>query len=221
MARIRVVIADDHPLFRTGIRDRLTRSDCPIDVQGEAEDGAQAIELAERLRPDVVLMDIAMPGVNGIEATRRIKERCPKVSVLILTAYDDQQYIFALLESGAAGYLLKTADGSELSDAIRRVHEGEPVLSPEIARKVLARFARNTLSEDQLTAETLSPREQEVLRLAARGVGNKEIAAALSLSVRTVQNHLSHIFNKLAVASRTEAVVIGLRNGWLTLDDIS
>lgn len=215
-----MLIADDHPLFRTGIRDRLTRNDCLIDVQGEAGDGAEAIELTETLRPDVILMDIAMPGVNGIEATRRIKERWPEVSVLILTAYDDEQYIFALLEAGAAGYLLKTADGSELSDAICRVHEGEPVLSPEVARKVLARFAHN--EEGEGTAiQPLSAREQEVLRLAARGVSNKEIADALSLSARTVQNHLSHIFNKLGVASRTEAVVLGLRNGWLSLDDLS
>lgn len=221
MAGIRVVIVDDHPLFRSGIRDRLTRNGCPIEVEGEAGDGAEAIELAQRLHPDVMLMDIAMPGMNGIEATQRIKETCPKVSVLILTAYDDEQYIFALLEAGAAGYLLKTADGSELSDAICRVHEGEPVLSPEIARKVLARFARETPGEGPAGAQSLSPREQEVLRLAARGIRNKEIAGALSVSVRTVQNHLSHIFNKLGVASRTEAVVIGLRNGWLALDDLT
>lgn len=221
MAEIRVVIVDDHPLFRSGIRDRLTRNGCPIEVQGEAGDGAEAIELAQRLHPDVMLMDIAMPGMNGIEATQRIKETCPKVSVLILTAYDDEQYIFALLEVGAAGYLLKTADGSELSDAICRVHEGEPVLSPEIARKVLARFASETPGRETADAQTLSPRELEVLRLAARGIRNKEIAAALTMSVRTVQNHLSHIFNKLGVASRTEAVVIGLRNGWLALDDLT
>jgi DNA-binding NarL/FixJ family response regulator len=140
---------------------------------------------------------------------------------LILTVYDDEQYIFALLEAGAAGYLLKTVEGSDLPQAVCGVHAGEAILSPAVARKVLARFAASGgKGGDEQTWGSLSEREREVLRLAARGVSNKEIAAALSLSVRTVQSHLSKIFNKLNVASRTEAVVHGLRQGWLHLEDL-
>ena len=222
MERIRVLIADDHPLYRAGVRDRLNESNHGLEVVGEAGDGREAIELVERLHPDVVLMDIAMPHVNGIEATREIKERWPEVSVLILTVYDDEQYIFALLEAGAAGYLMKTVDVAELGQAVRRVHEGESVLSPPAARKVLSRFVSPGAATSQhRTWRLLSDRERDVLRLAARGVSNKEIAQELALSIRTVHAHMSHIFDKLGVASRTEAVVQGLRHGWLRLEDLS
>jgi DNA-binding NarL/FixJ family response regulator len=222
METIRVLIADDHPLYRAGVRDRLIESDSGIQVVGEAADGQQAVELVQQLHPDVVVMDIAMPRLNGIEATRQIKERWPDVTILILTVYDDEQYIFALLEAGAAGYLLKTVDVAELARAVRQVHEGESVLSPPAARKVLGRFANTGSSQSaSRTWRLLSEREQEVLRLAARGVSNKEIAQELSLSIRTVHAHMSRIFDKLGVASRTEAVVYGLRHGQLRLEDLS
>jgi NarL family two-component system response regulator LiaR len=219
--KIRVLIVDDHPLFRDGVRDRLVETDRAIEVVGEAADGREAIELVEGLHPDVVLMDVAMPGLNGIEATRRVKARWPEVSILGLTVYDDEAYVVALLEAGAAGYLLKTVAAAELAEAIHRVHEGEAVLSPPVARAVLHRFIRP--GESASTARpwgTLSEREIDVLRLAAKGISNKEIAQELGLSVRTVHAHLSRVFDKLGVASRTEAVVYGLRRGWLLMEDL-
>ncbi|HJW75280.1 MAG TPA: response regulator transcription factor [Thermoleophilia bacterium] len=218
--RARVLIADDHPLFRAGVRQRLAGFADAVDVVGEASDGQEAIDLACELQPDVVLMDIAMPNVNGIEATRRIKERQPHVGILILTVYDDSQYVTALVEAGAAGYLLKTVEADELSRAILSVSAGESVLSPSVARHVLSRFALKHGQGAAQVSHPLSTREKEVLRLAARGISNKQIARQLDLSIRTVHAHMSHIFAKLGVASRTEAVVRGLQNGWLDLDDL-
>jgi DNA-binding NarL/FixJ family response regulator len=210
----RVVIADDHPLFRAGVRELLAQIDAAIEVVGEASDGQEAYELVGRLRPDVILLDIAMPGVNGIEATRMIKAEWPEVGVLILTVYDDEQYIYALIDAGAAGYLLKTADGSELADAVHRVQQGEAVLSPAITQKLLERLAKGGRTAQPATCP-LSERECEVLLLAARGASNKLIAHDLQLSVRTVHAHMRNIFSKLGVASRTEAVMLAVRQGWL------
>jgi DNA-binding NarL/FixJ family response regulator len=218
--RIRLLIADDHPLFRAGVRERLAGFTDSIEVIGEACDGEEAYALAGRLHPDVVLMDIAMPGVNGIEATRRIKASWADIGILILTVYDDEQYIHALVEAGAAGYLLKTVEAVDLVDAIRRVGQGESVLSPAIARKVLARFAGKTSGQEVGSWESLSERERQVLRLAAKGESNKLIASHLNLSIRTVHAHMGHIFDKLSVASRTEAVVSAIRHGWLTEEDL-
>lgn len=219
--RARVLIADDHPLFRAGVRQRLAAFADAIDVVGEASDGREAVDLACELQPDVVLMDIAMPNVNGIEATKRIKERQPHIGVLILTVYDDSQYVTALVEAGAAGYLLKTVEADELSRAILSVSAGESVLSPAVARHVLSRFVlQNDHASAAKVPQPLSAREKEVLRLAARGISNKQIARQLDLSIRTVHAHMSHIFAKLGVASRTEAVIRGLQNGWLDLDDL-
>jgi DNA-binding NarL/FixJ family response regulator len=217
----RVVIADDHPLFRGGIRERLEKLDAGIEVVGEASDGQEAYELAGRLRPDVVLLDIAMPGLNGIEATRKIKAEWPEIGVLILTVYDDDQYVYALIDAGAAGYLLKTTDGAELADAVRRIRDGEAVLSPAITQKVLRRMTDAARADDRQTDCSLSEREHEVLRLAARGASNKLIAHELQVSVRTVHAHMRHIFTKLGVASRTEAVMLGVRQGWLPGDEAS
>jgi DNA-binding NarL/FixJ family response regulator len=216
----RVLIADDHPLFRAGVRERLEKLDIGIDVVGEASDGQEAYELAGRLRPDVVLLDIAMPGLNGIEATRKIKAEWPEIGVLILTLYDDDQYIYALIDAGAAGYLLKTTDGSDLGDAVHRIRQGEAVLSPAITQKVLRRVTRGGRAAEQPASSPLSEREHEVLSLAARGDSNKLIARDLQVSVRTVHAHMRHIFTKLGVASRTEAVMLGVRQGWLQVGDL-
>jgi NarL family two-component system response regulator LiaR len=220
MAKIKVLIADDHAVVRDGTR-RILEQETDMEVVAEAADGAEAVKLAGSSRPDVAIIDIAMPGVDGIEATRQIKALYPSIAVLILSAYDDDQFVFSLLEAGAAGYLLKSVRGRELVEAVRQVHAGESVLHPSIARKVLNRFVppADKPAPTQET-EVLSERELEVLRLATHGLSNQQIADKLFLSLRTVQAHLGHIFNKLQVSSRTEAVVRALKEGWVTLEDI-
>ncbi|MCH7835387.1 MAG: response regulator transcription factor [Chloroflexi bacterium] len=214
------MIADDHALVREGTRQIL--EDQPgLEVVGEAQDGEEAVALVSRLHPDVVLMDIAMPKLNGIEATRLIKKESPSTSVLILTAYDDDQYIYALLDAGAAGYLLKSVRGEELAQAVRAVAQGESVLHPAIAAKVFKRYTSPGQATAQEEIEPLTERESEVLGMAAKGLSNKMIARELKLSDRTVQAHLSNIFGKLGVASRTEAVITGLRRGLLQLEELS
>jgi len=219
MAKIRVLLAEDHVIVREGTRE-LVQHEPDMEVVGEAGDGEEAIQLATKLRPDVVIIDIAMPKLNGIEATKQIKELYPATAVLVLTAYDDDQYIFALLEAGAAGYLLKNVRGRELIDAIRAVYAGESVLHPAITRKVIESFMPAGKPAERRIAEPLSEREMEVVKLAGRGMSNKDIAEELSLSVRTVQAHLGNIFNKLGVGSRTEAVLYALKKGWVALEDL-
>ncbi len=219
MGAIRILLADDHIMVREGTRKILEREP-DLKVVAEAGDGREMIALAEQERPDVLIVDISMPVMNGIEATRVVKRALPQAAVLVLTAYDDDQYVFAILEAGAAGYLLKNIRSSELIDAVRKVHEGESVLHPSIARKVLRRVTRAD-TQETAEVEALSERELAVLRLAARGLSNREIADKLVLSPRTVQAHMANIFGKLRVGSRTEAVMSGLRRGWLTLEDIN
>ena len=220
MAKIKVLIADDHAVVREGTR-RILEQEPDMQVVGEAGDGEEAVNLAKSLKPDVAIIDIAMPKMDGIEATKRIKAASPSINVLILSAYDDDQFIFSLLEAGAAGYLLKSIRSRELIDAIRAVYSGESVLHPSIARKVLNRFVSTSgKPEGQEPSGVLSDREMEVLKLAAKGLSNQDIAEKLCLSIRTVQGHLGHIFNKLQVGSRTEAVVRALKEGWVTLDDV-
>jgi len=227
---IRVIIAEDHALVREGTRQLIEREP-DIEVVGEATNGAEAVALVDALLPDVALVDISMPVMSGIEATERIKSAHPGTAVLVLTAYDDDQYVFALLQAGAAGYLLKDVDSSEVIRAIRSVHTGEPVLHPAIARKVLARFSSEHVAlgtgpnlpfgrPDTPRKTTMTERELEVLRLAASGLTNMEIAQRLHFSVRTVQVHMTHIFSKLGVGSRTEAVITSLRQGIISLQNI-
>ena len=220
MDKIRILLADDHALVREGTKELLERED-DLEVVAEAGDGKTAVQLATKQRPDVVIMDFAMPKLNGIEATKQIKAIDPSIAVLVLTAYDNEQYIFAFLEAGAAGYLLKDAHIDELIKAIRAVHAGESILHPAIARKVINRFARPAEKYGKEAAlDQLTKRELEVLKLAAKGMSNREIALDLSISVRTVQTHLSNIFTKIGVGSRIEAVIYGLRQGWFTLEDL-
>jgi len=219
--KIRIVLAEDHTVVRESIRQFLEREPDLI-VVGEATDGEEAVQIATQLTCDVIVMDIAMPKLNGIEATKRIKALNPSTAVLVLTAYDYDQYIFALLEAGAAGYLLKDVSGQELIRAIRAVYKGESVLHPAITRKVIDRFKKSEAraAEERITG-VLSERESEVLKRAAKGMSNKDIAEELFLSVRTVENHLRSIFDKLGVGSRTEAVIYALKKGWFTLDEIA
>lgn len=204
--RLSVLLADDHAVVRDGTRQILER-DPAITVVGEAADGAQVVRLAEQLAPDVVLLDVALPVMNGIEATRLIRSRPDAPYVLLLSAYDDQDYVVAAIEAGASGYLLKTASAQDVVAAIRAVVRGEVVLHPMLARRLVAR-ARDS-------GEVLSDREREVVRLAAGGLGNRQIADTLSLSIRTVEAHFTSVFNKLGVANRTEAIATAARRGWL------
>lgn len=218
MTKIRILLAEDHAIMREGVREFIKR-EADMEVVGEAGDGEEAVKLAVQLKPDVIVMDIRMPKLNGIEATKQIKSQLPNTAILILTAYDSDQYIFALLDAGAAGYLLKGIRTHELIDAIRAVYAGESVLHPVIASRVIRRVVTPATTGSK-GIEPLSDREMEILKIAAKGVSNKDIAEQLFLSPRTVQVHLGNIFNKLGVASRTEAVLYGLKRGWLTLEDL-
>lgn len=215
---IRVLLADDHALVREGTR-RLLEAEPDIRVVAEAGDGISAVLEADRTTPDVAIVDVAMPGMSGIEATRKIKSTHPTIAVLALTAYDDDQYVMALLDAGAAGFMLKDARANDLVEAVRAVHRGESVLQPHVAARALRRAVSGRTTGIPMGAMPLSDREMEVLREAARGLPNKDIARRLNLSVRTVHTHLGNIFAKLSVGSRTEAVLLALRRGWIALED--
>jgi NarL family two-component system response regulator LiaR len=220
LERITILIADDHALVRDGTR-RILEAERDMEVVGEAGDGEEAVALASTLKPDVAIIDIDMPKLNGIEVTRQIKALYPETAILILTAYSDDQFVYSLLEAGAAGYLLKSIRSPELVDAVRALHAGESVLHPAIARKVLNRFVSSSeKARKREPSEALTEREMDILKLVTRGLSNKEIADELFLSMRTVQGHLGSIFSKLGVGSRTEAVVHALKEGWITLHDV-
>jgi len=200
-AGIRVLVVDDHPIFRAGICERLKTVDGLITVVGEGSNGFQAYELASQLRPQVILMDIAMPGMTGIEATQKISNDFPEIEIIILSVYDDDQYVNAALQAGASGYLLKTVEEGELQDAVIKVSNGGSALSAAVARGVLSR-----ISDPSHSTHGMSERELQVLELAAKGLSNKNIAKELFLSIRTIEAHMRNVFEKLGVSSRTEAV---------------
>ncbi len=214
--RIRVVIAEDHAVVREGTREILER-DPQLEAVGEAEDGQQAVDLTAKLKPDVVLLDLRLPTISGIEAARRIREVAPETKVMVLSAYDDDEYVIAAMQAGAAGYLLKTAHGSEVVSAIHSVARGEVVLHSKIAAK-LVRFGAGDKFVAAGEEEPLTDREMDILRLAAKGLRNKDIARDLNLSTRTVEGHFSHIFTKLRVSSRTEAIIFGASHHWFSLE---
>jgi len=216
MSPVRVLIADDHRLFRQGLR-QICEAVGRLEVVGEAENGEEAVELTRRLKPDVVLMDIRMPVIDGVEATRRITESVPSARIIILTMYRQDQYVFEAIKAGARGYLLKDIDEQELVDAVRAVHRGEALIDPGLATRLLEEFRR--LSQSAAGAEDLTPGEMDVLRLVAQGLDNKSIADRLSLSERTITNRLSEIYQKLHVTSRTQAALLALRRGWASLEE--
>ena len=221
MSDISIVLGEDHLITRQGIL-RLLEDEEGLTVVGEAGNGEEAVQMVTDLKPDVVIMDIAMPKLNGIEATRQIKLINPRTGVLILSAYDDDEYVFATLKAGAAGYLLKSVSGDELVRAVKAIHNGEPVLDPAIAKKVMNYFKfQNKIPSVKEDSEHLSNRELDIIKLAAKGFTNKEIADKLHLSYRTVEGHMRDVFNKLGVGSRTEAVLFGLRKGWFTLEELA
>jgi len=213
---IRVVLADDHAVVRKGIREFL-EEDAAIRVVAEAGDGEEAVALVARENPDVAVFDIQMPKMNGMDATRRVKKESPQTRVLILTAYDDDPYIFAALQAGASGFLLKTASSDEICRAVHAIAAGESALSPSVAKKLVQRASGGETARDEIV-EPLTDRELEVLRLAAKGMGNKQIGVTLSISDRTVQGHLANIYGKLHVTTRTEAVLFALREKWIALE---
>lgn len=217
--RTRVLIADDHPLFRQSVRTVL-KNEPDLEVVGEASDGVEAVKMVGELSPDIVLMDITMPGLDGIEATRQIKAGHPEIAVLVLTIHEDEQHAVEILEAGAAGYLTKSVFGEDIVHSIRGVVSGEMVLSPSIGRQLLKLADRYPRKPAPLPAgEKLTTRELQILKLAARGMSNKEIAADMGFTLRTVKRNLDNIFSKLHVSSRTEAVVTGLRAGFLSIED--
>ncbi len=201
---IRILIADDHPVFRFGLR-ALLEAQPDMAVVGEAESGAAAIQLAQALQPDVLLMDINMPGINGIEATKRITDVDPHPAILIITMFDDDT-VFTAMRAGARGYLLKGAEGDETLRAIRGVANGEVIFSPGVAERMMDFFVRGGKSKPDPFPE-LTPREQEILELLAQGLTNAAIAEKLVLSPKTIRNQVSNIFSKLQVANRAEAII--------------
>jgi len=210
--RIRVLLADDHNIVRAGVRQLLESAD-DLQVVAEAQDGEQAQTLIEKHKPDVAVLDIQMPKASGIEVTRWVRSHIPEVGVLILTAYDDDPYVMAVLQAGANGYVLKTGQADELIQAVRDVHEGKSALDPNITRKLMSNILKGP---EKKIVDPLTDREMDVLRLAAKGFTNKAIGVQLSISDRTVQGHLAHIFAKLQSGSRTEAVMRAVSLGLIS-----
>jgi DNA-binding NarL/FixJ family response regulator len=218
--KISVLLVDDHPLLREALKNVLIKDD-EFTIIGEAGDGEEAVKMALEMKPQVVIMDISMPKMNGLEATHQIKSGNPNISVLALTVHTEDEYILDILQAGAAGYLIKNVYGKEVIQAIKAVASGDMVLSPTIGKNLLKHASRYPTKPINLEAgEKLSIRELEVLKLAAQGRTNMEIADKLNINQRTVKGYLTEIFSKLRVGSRTEAVITGLRAGYISIDDL-
>ncbi|WP_447985735.1 response regulator [Nitrospira sp. Nam74] len=220
MERIKVLIVDDHRVVREGL-SAILQSKENIQVLGEAQDGQEAVEKARSLLPDVILMDVSMPKMTGVEATRIIKREFPHIGIIALTMYEEQQYIFDLVRGGATGYLLKDSDSDQIVRAIQSVYRGESLIHPAVASKILAEFsllAQKKGKKSGWVEHDLTEREITVLRLVADGKTNKEIANNLDLSEKTVKNHVRNIFHKLQVYDRTQAAILAIRKGLIELD---
>ena len=215
MAKIRILIVDDHAVLRDGIRALLGLHD-DIEVVGEASEGKEAVGKAQELMPDVVIMDIAMPGMDGLEATRRLRKKYPKMKVLVLTQHDNKEYILSVIKAGASGYVPKRALGSELVSAIRAVQEGDSFLYPSAAAALIEDYLQQTKDEDPY--DQLTAREREIFKLIAEGHTSREIADMLFLSLRTVQGHRLKILEKLNLHNRTELIKFAMRKGLVSLD---
>ena len=218
MDKIKVLVADDHPAFREGLC-RFLAEEQDMEVVGQPEDGEQTVRLASELKPDVAVIDVAMPKINGIEAARQIKSVSPKTTILMVSAFGYESYLLASIRAGAAGYMLKNAPVSDLVNAVRMVHRGEALFDLKAISKILGQLAVEEGTIKRVPSE-LHHRELETLKLAARGMSNKEIAESLGISERTIQTHMFNIFKKLEVGSRIEAVLHALQEGWFTLDDL-
>ena len=214
--KTRILLADDQHMFRQAIRQLLGR-EADFEMVGEADNGLDTVRLAHELKPHVVVMEARLPGLSATETTRRIKTELPETNILILTNHDEQDYVVSLLGAGANGYMLKSAKGEQLVQAIRFVRAGEFVSQSLIAQKMFRRMRRQPVALD--FGEHLTTREVEVLRLAAKGRSNKDIASQLGVGVRTVKGHLMNIFDKMHVNSRTEAVMEALKRGWISIED--
>jgi two-component system NarL family response regulator len=220
MERIKVLIVDDHRVVREGLSAILKTKE-NIQVLGEAQDGHEAVEKARSLLPDVILMDVSMPRMSGVEATRIIKREFPHIGIIALTMYEEQQYIFDLVRAGATGYLLKDSDSAQIVKAIHSIYRGESLIHPSVASKILAEFsllAQKKGKKPSWVEHDLTEREITVLRLVADGKTNKEIANSLDLSEKTVKNHVRNIFHKLQVYDRTQAAILAIRKGLIELE---
>jgi DNA-binding NarL/FixJ family response regulator len=215
MDKIRVLLVDDHAIMRDGIRALLSLQE-DIEIVADASNGTEAVEATQTLHPDVVLMDIAMPGMDGLEATRRITRQNPKTKVLILTQYDNKEYILSAIKAGSSGYLPKRALGSELVSAIRAVYRGESFLYPSAATALMEDYRQQVKGEDDY--DQLTPREREILKLIAEGHTSQEIADSLFISLKTVLGHRSRLMEKLGLKNRTELIKYALRKGLLNID---
>ncbi|MBN2536561.1 MAG: response regulator transcription factor [Spirochaetales bacterium] len=218
MEKIRILLAEDHLIVREGIKELILREE-DMEVVGEVSSGNEAVQVACSLNPDIVLMDIAMPGMNGIEATKRIKNSHPSINILVLTAYDNEEFILAIIEAKAAGYMLKNVSGQDLLNAIRAVYAGDSVLHPSITKKVLKHLSPRANSTLPRNKKLLSVRELQIVKLGAQGLLNKEIAYELNLSVRTIQTHWRNIFVKIGVNSRLEVIMHCLKQNWITVEE--
>jgi DNA-binding NarL/FixJ family response regulator len=212
---IRVLIADDHKMFRQGLR-MLFNIEPDIEIVGEAQQGLEVPELVRTLRPDVVLMDINMPGIDGIEASRRILQENPDCSIIVLTMFREDEHVFDAIKAGARGYVLKDADSVEVINAIRKVAEGGSILDPAMAGKVFSQFKLMATTSEKTNRDGLTERELEILTLIAQGASNREIGEKLYLSEKTIKNYITTIFQKLHMSDRTQAAVYALQHGLIT-----